>query len=312
MAAVCHHKHVVPHRGPPKAAYVNMRLQVASVFLAAVLTWANARPPLTLRAARRAYVLLSYGARDRQCATIAAALACRDVAPEEDVIILRLGAPIDPLDLPPTIKQRSVDFPVTMENNGGGARFAKFYVAALGRYDSVVFVDYDVFVRRPLNALFDLAEKLPDTLVAPRAYWLKQPYLMSGTFALSRGHLNQTIHNAMMEVTRNPKNKWSYKRWLGDMDWLNSASLRDDVSLVSGFYTLLVGEFYPGDAIYNYWGKRFGWTPARVLKEAPLVHFIAGWKPWGNGIKEAKGRTTPELELVFNEWRRLRRRVCRQ
>ena len=115
----------------------------------------------------------------------------------------------------------------------------------------------------------------------------------------------------MSEVLHDPKNDWSQEKWLGDMHWFNGAlDVRDDVTLVSGFYTLLVGEFYPKDAIYSFWANRFGWTSARVLDETHVIHFIANWKPWGSGIKEARGNTTPELERAFLYWNSLRGRVC--
>lgn len=263
---------------------------------------------------KRAYALLSYGSdKSLHCATMAAALACQDVATERyEVIILRIGLPIDEHDIPRGVTQKLVDFPATKEANGNGARFGKLWVSTLSQFDSIVFIDHDVLVRKPLDLLFDLAERLPDTLVAPRAYWIKQPYMMSGTFALSRGSKNQTIHRVMSEVLQDPANDWSQEKWQGDMHWFNNAlDVRDDATLISGFYTLLVGEFYPKDAIYSFWASRFGWTSARVLDEARVIHFIANWKPWGSGIKEAKGNTTPELEQAFSEWNSLRSRVCR-
>ena len=264
---------------------------------------------------KRAYALLSYGsAKSLHCATMAAAIACRDVATQRyEVIILRIGKPLDERDIPHGVTQKLVDFPSTKEANGNGARFGKLWVSALSQFDSVVFIDHDVLVRKPLDFLFDIAEQLPDTLVAPRAYWIPQPYMMSGTFALSRGSANQTIHRIMSEVLHDPENDWSQEKWLGDMHWFNGAiDVRDDVTLVSGFYTLLVGEFYPKDAIYSFWANRFGWTSARVLDEAHVIHFIANWKPWGSGIKEARGNTTPELERAFLQWNSFRGRVCRR
>jgi len=101
---------------------------------------------------RRAYVLLSYGSDASQhCATIAAALACRDVATERyDVIIFRIGTLLSERDLPKGVTQKLVDFPATKEGNGAGARFGKLWVSELHEYDSVAFIDHDVLVRKPL------------------------------------------------------------------------------------------------------------------------------------------------------------------
>jgi alpha-N-acetylglucosamine transferase len=93
---------------------------------------------------------------------------------------MRIGKPLDERDIPHGVTQKLVDFPSTKEANGDGARFGKLWVSELSQFNSVIFIDHDVLVRKPLDFLFDIAEQLPDTLVAPRAYWIKQPYMMSG------------------------------------------------------------------------------------------------------------------------------------
>lgn len=179
-----------------------------------------------------------------------------------------------------------------------------FYVATelFSEYASVVFVGANVLIRRPLLPLFEAAESLPGTLVAPRAYWLKQPFAVSGTFALSRQGNVSHVHDSMKRVLERRGEQWD-----GDMDWFNSdRALVDEMSLLSGFFTLLVGEFAPGDPAYRYWSNHFGWSPEEVYDNAYLVHFVAGWKPWRSGIREAKGNETEELRRVFRDWKALR------
>ena len=49
------------------------------------------------------------------------------------------------------------------------------------------------------------------------------------------------------------------EQWDGDMDWFNfDRALVDEMSLLSGFFTLLVGEFAPGDPAYRYWSNHLG------------------------------------------------------
>lgn len=252
---------------------------------------------------RRAYVLLSYGSDKRaQCATITAALACRQVAEtaQYDVVLLRIGEPIDESILPRGIQQVSVEEPVTRGRYQWTSTFAKFYVATerFSKYASIVFVDADTLVRKPLTPLFEVAEVLPDTLVAPRAYWCKQPFAMSGTFALSRSSQDSPIHERMIHVLHHKDAEVD-----GDMDWFNTERvLSEDVSLLSGFFTLLVGEFSPRDPVYRFWGKRLHWSDDEVFERAYIIHFIANWKPWSKGIREANGVETRQLQQAYQEW----------
>lgn len=257
-------------------------------------------------------MLLSYGASKLlHCATFAAALACRDIADDRyDVVIMRMGDPFDAEELPEGVIQRKVLAPATKESNGGGSRFGKLWLAEFREYASMVFIDHDVLVRRSLEPLFDLAEHLPGTLVAPRAYWIEQPYFTSGTFAISSGSDSHT-HRAVAQLLHNHLNKWASIKWLGDMQWFNTATeIKDDATLISGFFSLLVGEFYPDDKIYSFWSKRFNWTSAQTFDKAYTIHFIASWKPWGKGLEAANGKITPELARAFAEWRALRKKVC--
>eukprot|EP00854_Cymbomonas_tetramitiformis_P000270 gene270-493_t len=121
---------------------------------------------------------------------------------------------------------------------------------------------------------------------------------MTGTFALSNASNDRLVHQAMLKITQTRH----AKSFASEMDWFNlEPSLKNDVTLVSGFYTLLVSEFYPNDGVYAFWGKRFAWTPEEVYKRCFSIHFIADWKPWGKGIQNAK-ESTPQLKQAYIEW----------
>ncbi|CAE7169701.1 SLC1A2, partial [Symbiodinium pilosum] len=65
----------------------------------------------------------------------------------------------------------------------------------------------------------------------------------------------------------------------GEMDWVNS-HFRNSMDVLDGFYALLVGEWCGDDKIFQYWQKYFQKGPEWILAHAPIVHFIAEWKPW--------------------------------
>ena len=96
----------------------------------------------------------------------------------------------------------------------------------------------------------------------------------------------------------------------GEIDWLNE-KLANKVSLVSGWFTLLCGEFSPRDGIYCHFGKEFGLSLNETLHRAPLIHFVATWKPWAKGIQTAnKEDRTPELESIYDRWNQVKKRAC--
>jgi hypothetical protein len=129
---------------------------------------------------------------------------------------------------------------------------------------------------------------------------------MSGTFVVSPLK-DGVLNNAFLSTLTD-----SVGRSFGsDMDWFNENTyVKDSMSLVSGFYTLLCGKFYPKDKVYQYWGKRLQKTPKEVLESAHLVHFIAGWKPWGSGIREAHGDETPQLKRIYEIWEGYKVKAC--
>ena len=68
-----------------------------------------------------------------------------------------------------------VDPPKTIGKPQWRHTFAKFWVAQMYEFDSVAVLDYDVLLLKPLDVMFELADEIPDSVVSPRAYWLRQP-----------------------------------------------------------------------------------------------------------------------------------------
>ena len=129
---------------------------------------------------------------------------------------------------------------------------------------------------------------------------------MTGTFVVSPLK-DGVINNAFLSTLVGSAGR----SFASDMDWFNyDKDVKDNLSLVSGFYTLLCGEFYPRDRVYRYWGRRLRKTSDEILDSAHLVHFVAEWKPWGNGIREAHGHETPQLRRIYEIWDGYKAKAC--
>ena len=263
---------------------------------------------------KHAYVVLSYGddARSNICPTLVAAYGIRQVVSNATaVIIMRIGVPIAAAELPAGVEQRHVQPPRTSGRYQWKHSFAKFWIAEMYEFDAVAFLDFDVLLFKPLDVMLDLADEVADSVVSPRAYWLGQPYGTSGTFVVSplKDGVVNTAFLSTLQGSLGPSVLG--RSFDGEMDWFNAdKEVTDNVALVSGFYTLLCGEFFPGDGVYQYWGKRLQKTPEEILDSAHLVHFIAGWKPWASGIGEAHGNETPQLKRIYGIWEGYRANAC--
>ncbi|KAA8496546.1 hypothetical protein FVE85_0275 [Porphyridium purpureum] len=260
-----------------------------------------------------AYALLSYGNdyRNQICPAYVAAQAIRQADPDPDrpIIILRIAPLPQGIDPPLGDERVSIRYvkPAKSKGRYGWVEtYSKFRIVEFEEFDAVALLDFDVMLRRPLTPLFELSQVTGNTIVAPRAYFIDQPYWMSG------GPLVITPTSDLQSAFRGVLEEGGYFG-PGEMDWFNKdPNVTDQVEAVSGFWTLLVGEFFPGDKIYKYWGSKLGLSPSMVYERAFLFHFIATWKPWSNGIGEAKGRVTPELRRAYREWNELRKVACPQ
>ncbi|KAL3905519.1 MAG: hypothetical protein SGARI_004420, partial [Bacillariaceae sp.] len=109
-------------------------------------------------APRIAYATLSYGYQI--CPALTATHQFQKVISQQskyanstDIIIMRLGAPILPQFLPNGVQQLPVqETPVKGRASNWIHTFSKFWVTKLD-YDAVVFLDADVFLYKPLDAL---------------------------------------------------------------------------------------------------------------------------------------------------------------
>jgi len=262
---------------------------------------------------RVAYTTLSYG--DDLCPALTSAFIMHDVLSNHndtnsrydiDVIIMRVGDPIPHQRIPVGVIQRAVKQAKAKGNYQWTHTYAKFWIKDWDEYDVVIFLDSDVMLLNPLNVLIDKARDSPDSIIVPSAYWISNDLAMTGTFALSPGAVIHKIFDTVL------KGK-DYGTGDGEMDWFNAKFKRSSsLTFVSGLYTLLCGEFFPGDGIFNYWGEKLNLSPNEMLKTAPLVHFIATWKPWGRGIETAEGGVTTELKLIYKRWNEASKKACKK
>ena len=177
--------------------------------------------------------------------------------------------------------------------------FMKFRAVQLYEYDRVMFLDLDLLVLASPRYLFASAPAT-FTVAAPRAYWLGQPFLVSGGPMVFRPSLG--LYDRFKTVLDGPR---SSRQYPGEMDWFNEV-FKDDAVALDGIETMLSGEFVPTDRVYAWWGKRMWVNASTTLRRATFLHFIATWKPW---IHHPQPRT-PELVSVYNRWAQIKQNVC--
>ena len=185
--------------------------------------------------------------------------------------------------------------------------FLKLRVAQLFNYDRVIYFDADAFPLGSLDNLFDIA-KFPVEIAAPRAYWLKQPFVQSGgpmvidpkKIFYDRDFL-EPMNSTVGQVG-------------GEMDWVNS-HFQNKIDVLDGFYALLIGEWCPSDGIHQYWQKFFGQSSEWVMQNAVMVHFIAQWKPWSlkdtEALESKCPKPQPELVKIYQKWWDTKAKVCK-
>jgi hypothetical protein len=274
-----------------------------------------------LNGPRVAYVTLSYG--DLVCPSLAATFQFHKVISSHskysattDVVLMRLGAPIQPQFIPYGVQQRMIqETSVKASVSGWLHTFAKFRVASWYEYDVVVFLDSDVLLYKPLDDLVDqiLNEEEPGSMMAPRVYWSRQqPAAMLGTFLMRPTNVtsgSKIVVTKKLEEFLEGHNE-TVVAGRGDMHWFNKNDLLNHITLVHGWYALLVGEFYAKDGAFRKIGDQYNMTPAEVLQKATLIHFIARWKPWKKGIDMANGFVNDELRKIYNDWANIWDQAC--
>lgn len=134
---------------------------------------------------------------------------------------------------------------------------------------------------------------------------------MSGTFALSKGSANQTIYRTMSEILHNSKNEWVSDRWQKN---ICSGSTQRSIFAMTPPSSAVSSRSWSKSSIRKmpctHSGRDDSGGLRLVFDKARVMHFIANWKPWRVGIKEAQVNTTFELERAYSEWATLYNRVC--
>lgn len=272
------------------------------------------KPPAgDTRASRVAYAwyLTDFGNAQFACGVLVAASAIRasNPRPNAEFVLIHVG------DVPDRrrferfhIRMIKVSPPATRGRHQWVWSFAKLRISGLFEYSRIIFFDVDTFPLGGLDHLFDLSS-FPLELAAPRAYWLhNQPFVQSGgPIVIDPSSLYFERHFSKI------LDEGITSEFDGEMDWVNM-EFRDTAVVLDGFYSVLIGEWCPSDDIYRHWQRHFDKSARWVMEHAPLVHFVADWKPWD--VTNAKGlhrkcyRYQPELLEIYQRWWQTRDRVC--
>ena len=161
--------------------------------------------------------------------------------------------------------------------------FEKLFAARLTRYERVAIIDADVYIYRNLDHLFEIDPG--NSVVAPIAYWLPQPFFMSGGPLLIK-----TNKTAFVEVIE----KKHGKKFGGEMDYLNEKFAKTAFFLNSS-YTVLLSDWFQKNR-----NKTLELLSYREYVKPFLVHFIADLKPPLPPQKIEK--MTPEGKNIYRDY----------
>ena len=288
------------------------------LLFAAVITWGalsihvmhehHLRKPMSKVLRRRhAYVFLDIGF-DFKCQLNVQLRALNMTGVKEgiDIVVMTQDAELLKAAIPEYVVVQQVPHAVTRGSFQWKTSYDKLLWSTLTLYDRIVFIEIDDFILGNLDHLFEYSPFLT-TFAAPRAYWMKQPYIQTGPVVGDPSLLSVQRHFRHVLYER-------YNRNLdGDNDWTNLEFI-DAAPILHGFYALLISEWIPGDPVYNYWGAEFNMTPAQVYATAKLVHFISpGHKPWHVDLPTlmVKHPTAPaEYFEIYRRWYALQEAVC--
>ena len=240
-----------------------------------------------------AYVLLVDTPR-LECPARVSTHLLRHTDPQTDVVVLT--PPRLTLNVPGAIVRR-VQRTAFVGQGSWRNTFMKLRAVELTEYDRVMIVDLDLLPITSARHLFAYAPV--HTIAAARAYWLGQPFLVSGGPLVMRP--NSVLRKRLAPALDGPIKR----KYPGEMDWVNEEFGRDAVYL-DGFETLLNGEFVPGDGVFGYWGRRLELNASETLRRATFVHCIAGWKPW----VAHPVATSPEMRRIYDVWDTAKQEVC--
>lgn len=217
------------------------------------------------------------------------------VAPDADVLVLHL-----PLSRPVVARMDALgiqrrEVPV-VGRQGGYFKdsLVKLRIFELTEYDRVVYLDADALPLRNLDFLFALP--FADSVAAPSAYWLPQPFW---TTAMLVVRPSEAIWTRMRRHLESPSARWH------DMDIVNRELAGEVHPLPSGVFGL--------NSEWEDVNRRgFFGDPIEAYGRVAVVHFTALGKPWSYTVDEVRS-LRPHAHEIFVElwatWRRTREEI---
>jgi len=163
--------------------------------------------------------------------------------------------------------------------------FTKLLAFNQTQYKRLLVLDSDMTLLKHMDELFFIPSH---TVVLPRAYWLKNPFLSS--------HI-MLIEPSTSEFLRVQKaiKKAAYGTY--DMEIINELYGNDCAILPHRKYGLLTGEFRSKEHA-KYMGSE-KWDPVVAIQEAKTVHFsdYPFPKPWQEAWWQEIDKTQPDCEV---------------
>jgi len=202
--------------------------------------------------------------------------------PSMPIVVMTVGH-VPGAVFPTGVVVETVAMPATLGQHQWRCTFAKLYAARLTSYERVIVLDSDVLVLENLDHLFNVDPG--DSLAAPPAYWLQQPFFTSG------GPL--IVNTGATKFADVLDNELSVAVG-GEMDYINSRYSKTIVPLHES-YTTLIGQWHPPDAIFK-----------RITGRPMMVHFVASWKP-PLSAKQVRSLTRVG-QVIYRRWEAMAQR----
>ncbi|CAE7768326.1 PKAR [Symbiodinium sp. CCMP2456] len=172
--------------------------------------------------------------------------------------------------------------------------YLKLRVASLYQYDRIIYMDADSFPIGSLDNLFDLAN-FPVEIATPFSYWDGHGAMSGGPMVIDpRRIFYDRDFGSVLDTS-------SSLHLASEMDWVNKR-FKDTISLLPGYYTMLIGEFCGDDGVhkppfvYRHWQKYFGESAEWVLKHATVTLQRAQWLEDG-GLLESNAASEAKSEI---------------
>lgn len=161
----------------------------------------------------------------------------------------------------------------------------KLKVFQLMHYERVVYLDVDSVLLKNLDGLFTLP--FPESLAAPRAYWLQQPWASSMLMVVKPSLALWDRITPYIRIA-------SQKRYL-DMEIINYA-FKDDICFLPQEMTILNSEWEDRNQSF-----RFG-DSQQTLNSVCMIHFTGLGKPWYFHPKWIRHLRPEAYPIFYNLW----------